>query len=176
MFLFGHIGITVGAVHYLKNKRHLRLDLRAVALLAIAPDLIDKPIALLFHDAFGNHTRLLGHTLLFSIVVLATLLLMKQKRRVHYPFILWCSYFAHMIFDRIWLKDLDVFFWPLSGPLRKLDAPILQRWYQALSDPYTACGEIIGLTVLLYLGARHLLGKCDGRFKRDANSDDQAEN
>ena len=67
MLLFGHLGITAGVAHALNQKFNYKIKLRTAAILGLAPDLIDKPLGLLYPNVFENHTRLLGHHALFCV-------------------------------------------------------------------------------------------------------------
>lgn len=149
MLLFGHVGITAGAAHVLNRKFGYKLNIRRAAFLGVAPDLIDKPIGLLYPNVFDNHTRLLGHHALFCVVVLAAFLAF--KKRMKYPLVYWGAYMSHIALDRIWHLSLPNFLWPLLGMPQGLDSNIPVRWYNALFDPYNACGEIAGLLILIYL-------------------------
>ncbi|NNF65359.1 MAG: metal-dependent hydrolase, partial [Acidimicrobiia bacterium] len=61
--LFWHLGGTVAIARY--AFRDERMDLRFLALGALLPDLIDKPIAYFVFERY-NATRLWGHTLIFA--------------------------------------------------------------------------------------------------------------
>lgn len=145
MYLFGHTGFTVGAARWADRKA----DLRWAALLALLPDLIDKPAALLFPTFLNENTRGIGHSLAGSLVVLATLLL--ARRRVGTPLLLWACYLGHLVLDRMWLNNNPVvLLWPLFGPF---PAPVhdgaLMRW--------NLQAEAVGLAVVLTLAWRHRL-------------------
>lgn len=133
-----------------------KIDLRKVAVLAIAPDLIDKPIGMLYPNVFGNHTRLFAHSLLISLGVLGVLW---RRRQVWlHPFALWCAYFGHLLLDRIWRKDsIHAFLWPFLKNRPPLPPGFLHRWLITLLMPYYFCGEILGLSILVYLFFRYRL-------------------
>ena len=170
MVFFGHIGITVGVAH-LYNQRKLSkqfiegafpahsspiegafpahsslIDLRLAGFLAIAPDLVDKPIGLIFHETFGRHTRLYAHSLLFSFLVLIAFYLYR-KRLVH-PVILWLTFFGHMILDRAWIFSREYFYWPLLGLPAPLTRSVVLGWMMGAITPYNLFGEVIGLAIL----------------------------
>lgn len=149
MLLLGHLGITAGAAHAVNKKFGYDLDVRKAAVLGLAPDLIDKPLGLLYPNVFENHTRLLGHHALFCLLVLAFLLAF--KRRVRHPFLYWGAYMSHIVLDRVWSKSLPNFLWPLLEKPKSLGEDIYHRWYEALFDPYNIFGEVSGALILLYL-------------------------
>lgn len=155
MLLFGHVGITVGLVHVANRGA----DLRKAALVSILPDFIDKPLGLLYPKFFGNNTRLYGHSLLFSALLLAFFLWRRDKART--PFILWAACLGHLLFDKMWEGNLPSLFWPFLGDFPPLALSAFQRWKVILMDPYTYTGEILGIGVLLFLTAHYQLYRKD---------------
>lgn len=75
MLLFGHLGITLGAFIGLRRlipRLKSVIDLKYLAIGALLPDLIDKPIGkVIFASTFANG-RIIGHTLLFSCLLVFT--------------------------------------------------------------------------------------------------------
>lgn len=159
MFFFGHIGITVGAVDAVNKRFNTKVDLRKVAVLALLPDLIDKPLGLLYPNVFENHTRLFGHHALFSIFLFV--LFWSLRRRIRHWIILWCAFFGHMILDRFWSYGVENFFWPLLGDPKQLNPNMTERWGHALLEFYNLGGEILGFIVLAVI----LAPKLTRRFK-----------
>jgi len=154
MFAFGHAGLTVAAVRAVDRD----LDLRCAVLMAWAPDLLDKPVRIIFPALVSHNTRGLGHSAAFSLVVLAALLLTQRRPRT--ALLLWGCYLGHFLLDSMWLHPSPVvLFWPLLGdfppPVRGPIFSWLTLW--------NAAGELAGLTVLYKLAGRHgLLER--GRF------------
>ncbi len=141
MFLFGHVGITLGAAVLLNGafRRSYsragqgkaddypesgtgavsapvpvseaaaswftslagRIDIRLLLGASLLPDIIDKPLGLLFfRDTFSN-SRLFGHTLLFVVVIfLAGLYLYRSRGRL-WLLVLAFGAFAHLVFDQM---------------------------------------------------------------------------
>ncbi len=145
MLPLGHIGITIGVVHAVNRK----VDLRKVAVLAIAPDLLDKPLGLLFPKIFFNHTHIFGHSLLFSIAILIGFFYFRKQ--LVFPFLLWASYFGHMALDRIWKFTPHTFLWPFLGQVPPEQFTALERWKIGLFNSYNLIGELIGLSVIIFL-------------------------
>ena len=108
MIFFGHLGISVLAAQGINlvfrerarnnpDRRTSPLDLRAVAVLSILPDLIDKPLALLMGEEFGYHTRLFGHSLLMAAMIFFLLVLFRLRHR----WILLAIYLGHLVVDQV---------------------------------------------------------------------------
>lgn len=137
MYLFGHVGLTAGAARAVDRKA----DVRLVMLLAILPDLLDKPLSLL--PVTHGNTRSFAHGVLGASLVLAFLL---AKRRPRDAALLWGCYAGHLVLDRMWTANNPVILlWPLLGgfPLRDPEGPATP--YLRL---YNLLGEAAGLAVL----------------------------
>lgn len=152
MYVFGHTGLTVAAAHSADRS----VDLRWATFLALAPDLLDKPLSRLLPALVHHNTRSFGHTILFSLVVLAALLL--WKRRPKPAFLLWGCYLGHFLFDSMWRNDNPIIlFWPLLGDFpRPVRTSIFSEFVL-----WTVVAEIIGLGILVKLARRH------GLFERE---------
>jgi membrane-bound metal-dependent hydrolase YbcI (DUF457 family) len=160
MFFFGHMGITAGAVQGINRSMRPaepKIDLRKAIFVAILPDLIDKPVGLLYPIVFGNHTRLWGHSLAASIVLLVLLLIFGQGRRA--ALIFWSIYLGHFLLDRLWIADAHAFLWPFFGTRKPLNTTILHKWEVAITQPWTIFGEIAGISILSYLIVQYRLYK-----------------
>lgn len=137
MFILGHIGLTVAGARAVDRG----VDLRWAALLAILPDIIDKPIALLAPGLINHNTRNVGHSFLASLFVLAALWAL--RRRVKNPLLLWACYLGHFLLDRMWRSSYPlIMFWPLLGAL----PPCAPAKFQDLV--YNIGGELAGLAIL----------------------------
>lgn len=149
MFILGHIGLTVAGARAVDRG----VDLRWAALLAILPDILDKPIAVLAPALVHHNTRNIGHSFLGSLLVLAALWAL--RRRVKNPLLLWACYLGHFLLDRMWRSSYPlILFWPLLGAL----PPCAKGGFGDLV--YNIGGELAGLA-LLAQRARHgrLLGR-----------------
>ena len=75
MLWFGHIGLTLGVARVLSRK----VDARWVAVAAVLPDVIDKPLRYFIAPAFtqGN-TRTVGHSLTVLVVSMVLTLLLPR--------------------------------------------------------------------------------------------------
>jgi len=151
-----HLGATLLAVRYVY--RDPRMDLRWIALGALLPDLIDKPIgSLFFHDTFGTH-RLVAHAIVFPVVALFVVLAATRRRGRRKPAVaVVIGSLFHLVLDGAW-ADPEAFWWPLLGwefP-RRADSALLPLLGNMLSDPLVWAGEIAGAVYLLYLWRRYL--------------------
>lgn len=145
MYIFGHLGITTGAALAYDRKA----DVRLAMLLAILPDLLDKPAALL-PVTLGN-TRSFAHGVLGAGAVLGALLVLKRRRPAE-AIALWACYAGHLALDRMWLgRDARILLWPFLGGFPPRDregpgTPYLLAWNVA--------GEVIGFAILYALARR----------------------
>jgi membrane-bound metal-dependent hydrolase YbcI (DUF457 family) len=146
MYVFGHVGLTIAAARAADRDA----DLRWAAVLAVAPDILDKPGSRLWPALVRHNTRGFGHTALFSLFVLAGLLI--WKRRPKTTLVMWGCYVGHFLLDTMWRGDnRAILFWPLLGEFPPLVfGPVsrgLAAWY--------ILGEIAGLVLLVTLARRH---------------------
>jgi len=117
MLLFGHLGITLGI--YLIFRRLFPsltsgIKLQYLALGALLPDLIDKPIGkLLFASTLANG-RIIGHTLSFSFFLTLLGFILYKNRKDLRGISLAAGAFCHLLEDKMW-KDSYTLFWPLFG-------------------------------------------------------------
>ena len=119
MFIFGHIGVTLGIVfivsHLVPRIRN-KVNYWFVALGAILPDLIDKTTGrLIFADSIANG-RIFAHTLFF-VLILTLLTICLYKYRYEYALPCGCvasGAFLHLFEDEMWNMP-QTLFWPLFG-------------------------------------------------------------
>jgi hypothetical protein len=146
MFVLGHVGIAVGAVHFLDRKA----DLRWIALAALLPDLIDKPIWFLELGFANGWTRSAAHSVT-GLGVFAVLALWALRERAWGPIF---AYASHLFLDRMWW-DATILLWPFEGfILPKFTRDHLELWWEKLTDPWTMGGEATGLILLAVLWVR----------------------
>ena len=125
MLLLGHVGIALGAVQLaapacatLLRQRtgavYRLIDYRFLALGAVLPDLIDKPLGLLIlRDALGT-SRSIGHTLAFTAALLVIGLLSSRSNRRLALLSLGIGGLSHLILDGMWGTPRTLF-WPALG-------------------------------------------------------------
>jgi len=104
-----HIEFTWGILNLLQKRGFFRkADYRLMALAALLPDLIDKPLAV-FVLRESKAALLFSHTLLAHLLVWAAVL--KRKKR-WLPYAL--AFSGHLLADRIWEFPQTLLF-PLKG-------------------------------------------------------------
>ncbi len=117
MLLFGHLGITLGIFFGLGifvPKLRAIIDPRYLAIGALLPDLIDKPVGRVIFASSVANGRIIGHTLLICILLLLIGLYLYEKRESIKVIALATGSFFHIFEDQIWAQP-RTFFWPLFG-------------------------------------------------------------
>lgn len=143
MFIFGHAGLTITAARAVDRD----VDLRWAALLALGPDLLDKPLSRLIPELVNHNTRGFGHTLLFSLLVFSAALL--WKRRLKSAAVLWACYAGHFVFDGMWRNvNPIILLWPALGDFPPNIRGSFWSWYMAAM----IAGELAGLAALYRMG------------------------
>jgi len=106
----GHVAATWGVATLLQqsNSRLARLDYRLLAISALLPDLIDKPLAILVFTS-AQSSQLIAHSLLPNLLLLIVTLLWRRRAL---PYVL--AFNAHLLADRMW-NHTESFWWPLFG-------------------------------------------------------------
>ncbi len=178
MLLFGHLGITLGIffglVFFIPRLRTV-IDPRYLAIGALLPDLVDKPIGrIIFASSIANG-RIIGHTLLFSFLLLLTGLYLYEKRRDIKVIALATGSFFHLFEDQMWASP-RTFFWPLHGlsfPKDHNDYSgleyLLKMFEQSFQPGFTETHmpEIMGMVILVLMTLYWLKKRLD-----EKNSDD----
>jgi membrane-bound metal-dependent hydrolase YbcI (DUF457 family) len=117
MLLFGHLGITLGIFFglgiFIPRLKTL-INPRYLAIGAILPDLIDKPIGEVIFASTFSSGRIIGHTLLFSLLLFLIGLYMYGKKRDIRVLSLTSGAFFHLFEDQMG-SDPQTFLWPLFG-------------------------------------------------------------
>jgi hypothetical protein len=121
MFAFAHVFfgalIGLGFWHLTHNRRALPLCI----LSAILPDLLDKPLALLFPDIVGSG-RTIGHSLLFLGITAALGLLLWRYRHTLLGMACACAIVSHQVLDAMW-NIPSTWYYPLMGPFSEFIIP-----------------------------------------------------
>jgi membrane-bound metal-dependent hydrolase YbcI (DUF457 family) len=165
MFVFGHIGITLGIAFIISRLVLPRINIwngikpninySFIAFGAILPDLIDKPIGRILLGESVANGRLFGHTLLFVLILITIGLFLKDHRNE--VFCLSSATFMHLCEDRMWEMPATLLY-PLYGFGFPKGIVIGENWYDyfllvfngsyvpALS--YVFVSEIIGIVIL----------------------------
>jgi inner membrane protein len=169
LFVFGHSGITLGAAVLAGSLGQFpatrfsrfgdfmsRIDLRLLALAALLPDVIDKPLGHYLLPAVFDSGRIFAHTLLFTLVLggLGFWLYRKRGR-------LWCLTLAmgsasHLALDSMW-QTPQTLLWPAFGwefPNSGVTDLWRTLWEALTSHPSVYVPEIIGIAVFAFIGVR----------------------
>ena len=150
MFPLGHVGIAVGAlvvITILVRKPGLLkdIDFRFVVVLAMLPDIIDKPLG---HFILGdlNNGRIIAHTLLFVVLVAAVSAIVFKKMFWAYAL----PVLLHQVLDFMW-EIPKTMLWPVFGfGFESYDMDVWEHWLEALTtNPYVIAGEVAGLVILV---------------------------
>jgi hypothetical protein len=157
MFIAGHVGLGLGLLAALRRARGSTwaISLGWVSLFALLPDIIDKPLGLLWWE-LGSR-RLIAHSLLFSLLTLVCVRLL-WPRLASYA---WLTP-VHLLLDGMWWSPHTLLF-PFLGlrfdpdplpPESLLKYARLLLW-KLTHQPDMALGEIFGTAVLaIYLWGR----------------------
>jgi hypothetical protein len=118
LLLVAHLGYTTGAVRIAQRFTLRRaIDYRLVALMAILPDVIDRPLYV-FIIPGSQSGRLFAHTLVFNLVLLAVLVTVRRGLWIYGVLPLF-----HLIMD-LQGTSAHQLFWPFLGPaLNNLHIP-----------------------------------------------------
>jgi hypothetical protein len=117
MLLFGHIGVTPGAfivLGILYPQIKTIIDKKYLTIRALLPDLLNKLLGMVIFSSFLVNGRIIGHTLLFSVIILLIGLFLYDKKKDIRIISLATGSFFHLTEDKIW-GDPVTLFWPLLG-------------------------------------------------------------
>jgi inner membrane protein len=127
------------------------LDYRFLLLGSLLPDIIDKPLGIIF---LGNG-RAFCHTLFFTLLILAAGIYFFLVRKKSAIFCIALGCVAHVLLDSMWLNQVT-FFWPLFGwsfPHSDISiGPWLERtFHNLLTQPSYYVPEAIGAIMLVFV-------------------------
>ncbi|MDA0524634.1 metal-dependent hydrolase [Methanococcoides alaskense] len=119
MFIIGHLGLTLAIfliISLLIPSIRKRIDYRFVAIGALLPDLIDKPIGRLFFEEIFANGRIFAHTFLFvvALFLLGVFIYRQQRENGSGMIVLSFASLMHILQDRMWLVP-QTFLWPVMG-------------------------------------------------------------
>lgn len=182
MLLFGHVGITAAVVKISDMvlpspvpgdaKKGLRrkcssllekfrdssrnIDYRMVIIGSMLPDIIDKPLFLIFGNNGFVDGRGFTHSLLFQLVLMTGGLLLRKSWLLLLAF----AGLMHLALDSIWHLPVTLF-WPFLGWFTPRDSAgwLSNIWENLISNPEVYVPEIIGLLIVVWFGYRIIRGK-----------------
>lgn len=128
-----------------------RLDVGALMIGSLLPDLIDKPIGHIFLRAVLNNGRIFGHTFLFFVLLTLAGVWLYRHRGSAWLLVLSLGTLGHLVFDQMWAVPRTLF-WPIFGlAFDRLNINWIPDLLHALlTDPGTYIPELIGAAVLLW--------------------------
>ena len=159
MLLFGHLGITLGVYLGLGifiSRLRVVVDPRYLAIGALLPDLIDKPIGRVIFASTLANGRIIGHTLLFTLLLALTGVYLYEKRKYSRGLAVASGSFFHLLEDHMWTWP-STFFWPLLGLSFPKDSTgytgleYLLRMFKKSFEPefsQTFIAEIMGIGIM----------------------------
>jgi len=131
-----------------------RVDYRFLLLGALLPDILDKPIGQVFFRAAFSNGRIFGHTLLFSVLIMAAGFYLYARRGGSTKG-LWlsCGCLAHLCLDEMWSMPRTLL-WPLYGwGFERFEGLELTHWVRDIfaslvTKPGVYVPETIGVLIL----------------------------
>ncbi|MBN1189964.1 MAG: metal-dependent hydrolase [Dehalococcoidales bacterium] len=127
------------------------LDLRLLVIGSMLPDIIDKPLGILF---FGGG-RIFTHSLLITLLVLITGIFLYFNYKRSAVLAVSCGMAFHLILDQMWLSP-KVFLWPIYGwsfPAGERGSYFMAWLSDLVSVPAIYLTELAGLLVLVTIAA-----------------------
>ena len=172
MLLFGHLGVTLGIFFFICMfipPLITIIEPKYLALGALLPDLVDKPLGMIIFASTISTGRMIGHTLLLSFTLLYIGLSLYEKRGDIRIMSLAAGTFFHLMEDQMW-GDPRTLFWPFLGfsfPKDSIDNATIGIKYLAtlfknsfsLNISPASIPEILGMVVILILIIQLLLAK-----------------
>ncbi|MBI4163599.1 MAG: metal-dependent hydrolase [Candidatus Aenigmarchaeota archaeon] len=150
MFVFGHLGISLGIMLLISFLIKRKFDYRFVLIGALLSD-FDKVIGFLLTDIHNG--RIILHTVLFAGVMSILSALRKSKVLISLTSGIW----IHLLLDQLW-GDPQTLFWPLYGNFQPLQGfQLTDVLYNTITQPYNLGGEIAGLAVLIFFVVKYRL-------------------
>jgi len=149
MLVFGHIGWTLGLARALSRE----IDARWVAVAALLPDLIEKPLRVLAPGFTQGNTRTGGHALTVMLVGMV-LVAFPLRRTIRGAWVVALALPVPLLLDGMWMPDMRVsLLWPWAGsafpPLDEVGVQgLVAHLLYDLADPVNLAGELGGLLVL----------------------------
>lgn len=150
--LLWHLGTTTLIARYVF--RDPEMDLRWLAVGALLPDIVDKPIGSIFwNDVFHAH-RLFAHALVAPVAGLVLVLAVTRRgtasRKAAIALVL--GWFVHLFLDGVWVSP-EGFLWPLFGVdfPRTAGSEFGTLLADLISNPLVWVGEAVGAGYLVYL-------------------------
>lgn len=149
MFFFFHLLVGVATGLFVCEVFRSRRWFLPVAVGSILPDLIDKPLGhIIFAETIG-YGRIIGHSLIFFIIILVTGFLLWKYRGYVLFFGLGIGVFLHQVLDSMW-QIPKTWYFPLYGPFPTdvSHGYFLRSFWRELASPQ----EWLALVLLFIIG------------------------
>ena len=134
-----------------KSTSLLKLDYRLVLVGSLLPDIIDKPLGLIILRSSLGNSRIIGHTLLLTLLLVALGYLLRKKYNSRAVLTLASGSFVHILLDEMWLRP-ETLFWPVFGFDFPPDNPsgwLVRILLYGLTHPGVYVPEIAGAIILI---------------------------
>ncbi len=182
MLVFAHVGIAVGAAQLvgtatgaLRRKAASAssrvLDYRFLALGALLPDIIDKPLGLLILPGVLGTTRSIGHTVFLSLLLLVVAIVEYRRGRRLWLMSLGLGSLSHLALDEMWAAP-HTLFWPALGwgfpneGRQTLVSYSQALWKLPTERPWVVLPEVVGALIVAVMLFRLWRLHAMGRFLR----------
>ena len=168
MLLFGHIGVTLGVFFGLGifiPRLRTTIDPKYLAIGALFPDLIDKPLGRVIFASTLENGRIVGHTLFFSLILFLIGLYLYKKKGDIRIISLTTGSFSHLVEDQMWASPKTLF-WPFLGlnfPKDHVDSTGMEYLIRLLKNSFTlnfspsSIPEVLGIGVIVILTLHWLI-------------------
>ncbi len=179
MFIFGHVGITLG-VGLLVNRviaaktqpglatapapgnitgREKKqdfsvsdgLDLRFLMVGSMLPDVIDKPIGIFIFGSTLSNGRIFSHTLLFLFLLTLAGICLLRYRKTGWLLAIVAGVFLHLVLDEMWWDPVTLL-WPALGiefATRNVRDWVSEMLLALTHNPKVYVSEIIGFAIIM---------------------------
>lgn len=160
--VFWHSGVSVAFIRY--AFRDPNMDLRFLALGAVLSDVVDLPVAIPLWERFQT-ARLVGHSMLFAVVVLVVVLLATRRGLWRKRLVLVATgMLLHLVLDAMW-QDPKTLWWPFLGWEFTSTGVATYAAYarDVLTNPWMWAGEAAGIAYLVALWRKSGLSGAEAR-------------
>lgn len=149
MFFFFHLLVGVATGLFLSEVFRSRRFILPVAFGSILPDLIDKPLGhIVFAETIG-YGRIIGHSLIFLVIILILAFFQWKYRGSIICFGLGIGVLLHQMLDSMW-EIPKTWYFPLYGPFPMGDyhAYFYSSFWRELASPQ----EWLAIALLILIG------------------------
>ncbi len=145
--LFWHLGATTFLFRWIF--RDPLVDLRFLALGALAPNLLDTPLAVALGFPDGAY-RLWAHSLLFPVAVMTLVMVFTRRGPGRKPWMaLSVGLFFHLVLDRMWSLP-ETILWPFLGVgFSSMGVADVAGMIDSAVSGWSIAAEVAGLVYLL---------------------------